>query len=103
MHYKHLNAILLGVLGAALALAQVNGTVSGRVDDSSGSPVDSATVALKSTETGATRTDPADPARGTADDEGVGGDVTGDDCAGSDRGKASNVGSGDHHGSGTDG
>ena len=41
--------------GAVSALAQSTGTISGRVEDSSSSPVDAARVSLRNLETGATR------------------------------------------------
>src|SRR4029077_15704034 len=43
-------------ISASLAFAQVTGTISGRVEDSSGAAVGGAIVAVKNLETGATRT-----------------------------------------------
>src|SRR5579862_4013198 len=46
---------LLCTASAIPALAQVNGIISGRVEDSSGTPVEDAKVSLTNTETSATR------------------------------------------------
>src|SRR5436853_7800330 len=48
--------IVLFVIGAELACAQVTATISGRVEDASGAAVGGAIVAVKNLETGAVRT-----------------------------------------------
>ena len=47
--------ILVFVVGAELACAQVTATISGRVEDASGAAVGGALVAVRSLETGAIR------------------------------------------------
>src|SRR5436853_7851944 len=47
--------IVLFVIGAELACAQVTATISGKVEDASGAAVGGAIVAVKNVETGATR------------------------------------------------
>src|SRR5438105_12270772 len=49
-------AILIFVVSAEFAWAQVTATISGRVEDSSGAAVGGAIVAVKNLETGAVRT-----------------------------------------------
>jgi hypothetical protein len=54
--FRLVTAIFAFTLGVSLAFAQVTGTISGRVEDSTGAAVGGAIVAVKNLETGAIRT-----------------------------------------------
>ncbi|HVW86341.1 MAG TPA: carboxypeptidase-like regulatory domain-containing protein, partial [Bryobacteraceae bacterium] len=53
---EHINLVLLLAFTAGAGLAQVNASVSGKIEDASGSPVNGVKITVKSLETGASRT-----------------------------------------------